>query len=268
MKICIVNVSEWVEGFHDVWFGQMKESFRKVLRPETEVVIKSIKCGLRGDNPLDFANVYFTHLNKREVVEVIIQAEKEGFDAAVVGCFDDWGVNESKAVVDMPVIGPGESTMLFACQLGRKFAVIVANMPGLIAQIEEQIRQHCLQDRVIPNPVRFDVHAFTETWEKGLQDPKFVADGVVKQARELVTEGADVIVVGCCGIGPFCSVAGLSKVKVGERDIPILDPMMVAMKSAEMAVDLKKGIGLPFTNMALPSEEDFRRVRALFGLPA
>jgi len=39
------------------------------------------------------------------------------------------------------------------------------------------------------------------------------------------------------------------------------------VKTAEMAVDLVKGIGLPFTSAALPSRDDLERVRPLFGLP-
>jgi len=47
---------------------------------------------------------------------------------------------------------------------------------------------------------------------------------------------------------------------------------MVAMKTAEMAVDIKKGAGLPIPsrtrNYVLPSKEDWARVRSNFGLPA
>ena len=268
MKICLVNASQWIEGFHDAWFNMLQSNFRKVLRPDTEVAMKSLKAGLKGDNAFDFGNAYFNLLNKRELVEVIIEAEKEGFDAAVVMVGDDTGVKEARAVVNIPVIGPGEASMLLACQLGRRFGTIVANLPdtGLIATIEEQIKLHGLQDRVIANPVRYDVHAFTDTWEKGFQDPKFAADGVAEGTKSLVADGADVVVVLCCGIGPFCTAAGLSKVKIGSRYIPVLDATAVAAKTAEMAVDLRKGLGLPFTSVPLPTEQDMQRVRPLFGL--
>jgi len=46
---------------------------------------------------------------------------------------------------------------------------------------------------------------------------------------------------------------------------------MVAMKTAEMAVDIKRGSGLPIPsrarNYVLPSKEDWARVRSAFGLP-
>jgi len=112
-----------------------------------------------------------------------------------------------------------------------------------------------------------DIHAFEDTWTKSFADPHFAANGVIEKSRELVAQGADVIVVGCCGIGPFCSAAGLHKIEVDGRNIPILDAQMIAVKTAEMAVDIKKGTGLPFTSLPRPAAEDMKRVRDIFGLP-
>jgi len=92
-------------------------------------------------------------------------------------------------------------------------------------------------------------------------------DGVAERSRELVAQGADVIVIGCCGIGPFCSAAGLHKIEVDGRNIPILDAQMIAFKTAEMAVDISKTTGLPFTSLPRPPAEDVKRVRDIFGLP-
>ncbi len=265
MKLCLVLITEMLESAHDFVFNMVQQSFGKVLRPDTEVVQKTLKVGL--GNPHDYTNSYFVNLNLGSIVEAFIEAEKEGFDAAVVGCFADTGIKEARAVVDIPLIGPAESSMLLACQLGRKFAIICANLPGLVAQHEEQVREHGLMDRLIPNGIVKDIHAFDDTWTKSFADPQFAADGVAERSRELVAQGADVIVIGCCGIGPFCSAAGLHKIEVDGRNIPILDAQMIAFKTAEMAVDIKKGTGLPFTSMPRPPAEDVKRVRDIFGLP-
>jgi allantoin racemase len=97
------------------------------------------------------------------------------------------------------------------------------------------------------------------------------ADGVAEVARECVADGADVIVLGCAGTSLLCSMAGFNKITVDGQEVPILDSVMVGMKMAEMAADIKKGTGLPLPartgNYVLPSKEDWARVRANFGLP-
>jgi len=271
MRLCVVVIMDAPPEFTDAALGMLKPSFEKVLRPDTEVVLKPSKGALKGGNVLDFDNPYFVYWNQGPIIEALIEAEREGFDAAWVSCFGDPGVREARAVVEMPIIGPCESTMHFACQLGRKLAVITANMPGQIPQMEEQVGSLGLKDRLITNGIRMDKEPFTQAWEKGLKNPKAAADGVAEVARECVADGADVIVVGCCGLGPLCSRAGFNKLTVDGQEVPVLDPVMIAAKTAEMAADIRKGTGLPITsrvrNYVLPSRDDWTRVRSHFGLP-
>ena len=141
MNICLVHITEMPEGFHDVWFSMVEHSFKKVLRPDTKVTLKPIKHGLKGDNVLDFDNPYFALMDKREIIEAFIEADKEGFDAGAVHCFGDPGIKEARSVVGMPIFGPAQCAMHLACLLGRRFAIIGTNMAGQRAQIEEQVRE-------------------------------------------------------------------------------------------------------------------------------
>ena len=265
MRICLVAVGQSVPGFNEILFDVVKKGSMKALRPDTEVVMRPLEVGLA--DPKDFVNHYYTFLNSTSIVETIIKAEREGFDAVALGCFGDTGVEQARAAVDIPVIGPAESTMMLACQMGRRFGIVCANMPGLPADHWEQVRYHGLTERLIPDGIRPDIHDFADTWGKSFANPKFAADGVAERAREMVADGADVIIIGCCGIGPFCSQAGLHSIRIDDRNIPILDAQLVALKTAELAVDLKNRLGMPFTGLPRPSKEDFDRVRDRFGLP-
>lgn len=272
MKLCLVHITEMPPEFHDIWFGMVQHSFNKVLRPDTEVVLKPIKRGLKGDNVLDFDNPYFALLDKREIIETFIEADKEGFDAACVHCFGDPGIQEARSVVSLPIFGPAEASMHLACQLGHRFAIIGTNMPGQLRQIEEQVKQHGLEGRLIPKGIRFDREPFVKVWEQWMGNPQLAADSVAETAKECVADGADVIVLGCAGTSLLCSMVGFNKVEVDGQVAPVIDSVMAAMKTAEMAVDIKKGSGLPVPsrtrNYVLPSKEDWGRVRANFGLPA
>jgi Asp/Glu/hydantoin racemase len=95
-----------------------------------------------------------------------------------------------------------------------------------------------------------------------------VAADIKEKAKECVTEAADVVIIGCNGLAPLCTAAKLNRLEQG--NIPIVDCVAVGLKTAEMVVDLKDNLGLPFIARtgfyALPREKDLRRVRATFGL--
>lgn len=270
MRIALVHITEMPDGFHDHWLGMVRRSVEGALRPETELGLVPIERGLRGDNVLDFDNPYFALLDRREVVEAVIRAEREGYDAAVVHCFGDPGVAEARSAVGIPVFGPAESGLHLACQLGRRLAIVGTTMPGQLAQLEEQVRSHGLEGRLIPRGIRFDPRPFVETWPEWLGAPERCAEAVAEVARGCVEGGADVIVLGCAASCLFCSTAGLKSVTVRGAEVPIVDSVLAALKTAELAVDLRRA-GIPTTSRSsgrtLPSPADWARVRAAFGLP-
>ena len=105
-----------------------------------------------------------------------------------------------------------------------------------------------------------------EVFTKGMQNPQIVADAVSEQGMKCIEEGADVVIVGCNGLGPLCTMSGV--VELGEDHVPLLDCVSVAIKTAEAVVDLRKRLGLPAISRAglyrIPREKDIKRVRAIF----
>ena len=265
MKICMVHNSSDLEGGKPL-LSMIKENAQKVLGPDTEIDFKGLKKGLTELQ--DFMSSYFTLLDTMDVIDKFIEAEREGYDAVTVDCFGDPGVPEAREILNIPVIGPAESTMLYACLLGRRFAVITMAHPKQIAKVERQIETHGLQGRVISNPVRPISMPDEEALLKAFVDREAFTSAILETARECVRDGADVIVLGCGGFGPPCAAAGVLRIE--EMDVPLLDPMSVALKTAEVMVDFKQKLGIPFTSRAgiyaSPDKEDLRRVRARFGL--
>ena len=58
------------------------------------------------------------------VLNKIMQAADQGYDAVAIGCFLDPAMQEAREVVSIPVIGLGETSMLMACMYGYKFSGI------------------------------------------------------------------------------------------------------------------------------------------------
>src|SRR3954468_2436322 len=84
----------------------------------------------------------------RTLVKNAVEAERQGYSAMVINHFQDAGLAEVKSVVDIPVIGLGETTLFHACTLGRKLGLVTIN-PVFIPWHEDQVIRYGLQSRVV-----------------------------------------------------------------------------------------------------------------------
>lgn len=60
------------------------------------------------------------------MVKESIKAEKEGYDAIVIYCFSDVGIDAIRENVRIPVIGPGETSLAAASMLCNRFTVLTS----------------------------------------------------------------------------------------------------------------------------------------------
>lgn len=263
-RLCYVCIT--TEESSRPYLSLVEKVFQKTAREDTEVVVKAVNPGV--DRIFPMASLYFDYLNKREIIERVLEAEKDGFDAAIVGCFFDPGVQEAREIVNIPVIGMGESSLHFACLLGYKIAVVTVNDVKATQEIEMNITLQGLKDRLITNGVRRISTSTMDVFTKGMQEPQLVASDILERSRECVRDGAEVVLVGCNGLGPLCTVSGVSEVE--EVHAPILDCVAVSIKVAEALVDLQRRLSLPPVSRArlyaMPREKDMLRVRETFGL--
>lgn len=263
-RICVVDIVAEEISQQFTYFA--KEVSAKVMNPGTEVGVKALNPGMVS---LAGFGAYFEFLNRGQIIEKVIEADREGYDAVVVHCFADPGVRIARSVVNIPVIGPGESSLLFACMMGYKFGVVTVNAPNAVPGMEAMIREYALEDRAIHKPVRPITMPWKEWLRKGPKEAiELVLPDIIEKSRECVADGADVIVIGCTMLGPLCTLSGIAKIP--DSDIPILDCLAVALKTAEHVVDLNAKLGLPPVSRASlygqPREKDFNRFREVFGL--
>lgn len=170
-----------------------------------------------------------------QVVKNAIQAEKEGYDAFVIGHFQDAGLMEAKACVDIPVKGLGETTMLYACMLGKKFGLITID-PVFIRWHQEQVAAYGLNERMLgvhamrthPNLL---VKAFAE--EEAYQEVK---KQFTEQSAGFVESGVDVLIP--AGGLPMLLMAREKGLKI--EGAPVLNGITITTKMAELAVKMHR----------------------------
>src|ERR1700749_1020531 len=82
-----------------------------------------------------------------QVIRHAIEAERNGYDAFVIGHFQEPGLLEIRGAVDIPVVGLGEASMLAALSMGGRLGLVTID-PSFIDWHERQVRAHCFDRRV------------------------------------------------------------------------------------------------------------------------
>ena len=269
MRICVVNITPVPEAYLASSMRTVEACCAGVLLPDTELVFRApdIGCVTLPQYLEDFRNPWFQHLVKHEVIRTLIAADREGFDALVVNCFDDPGVSEARARLNTPVFGICEPTFHYACQLGAHLGALVPDMPGQVAFVEGQIAALGLAGRMIANGVRAESKRFTESFAEALTDPGAMIDRLSIQARQLVDDGADVVVIACGGLGQVCGTQGFHALEHHGAVVPVVNPLTTAVKTAESMIQMQRALGTPIPSRVHGvrlNEEDIKRIEAGF----
>ncbi|WP_158967786.1 aspartate/glutamate racemase family protein [Chachezhania sediminis] len=216
------------------YLRRLTEYLNGIAAPGTEVVVEGMTPPDR-----DFGRL----AEFRCAMQAIDRALRleDGYDAYVMGHFQDPGLYEIRSALDIPVVGTGEATMLQASTLGRRLGVITL-APEFEIWHREQADLYGLGTRLVAvtslesNPQEFNASFAGDETVKASLLARIQAAG-----EKLVAQGADVIVAG--GVLPGLFVADFPGLTVGTA--PVVNCASVALKSAEMWAQLKKldGVG-------------------------
>lgn len=159
--------------------------------------------------------------------EACERAEADGADAVIMHCCSDPGLYESRRRTGIPVIGPGEATLRAALVLGRSIGMTVPS-DAAVEHHWKQIRDVGVTEDVVGvEPINRPIGEYAR------QDPVAMTDALVAAAQRLVDRGADVI----CPSGLAFIPVRVSAVRVSKRlGVPVLDPALIAVRTAEMLV--------------------------------
>lgn len=197
----------------------------------TEVGIVDVPEG-----PASIESAYEEYLSIPAAARKAVELEQDGWDAIILGCYGDPGLDALRELVSIPVIGPAEACALTCASLGHRFSVITIT-ESVIADTEKKVRnvgvgEKLASVRVVGIPV-LELH----------HDRDRTIAATVEQARQAMeNERADCFVVGCMSMG-FLEIAEAAGEEVG---VPFLNPAKTALKFAEMLV----GAGLSHSRKA------------------
>ncbi len=135
MRILVIN-SNTTDSVTD----RIGAAARAVASPGTEIEAVSAPFGL----PLIVTRADW--LVAGPATLAALAARRGTYDAAVIACFGDPGLDAAKELVDVPVLGISEAAFHAACMLGRRFGV-VSFTAALRPMFEECLAHHGLAAR-------------------------------------------------------------------------------------------------------------------------
>jgi allantoin racemase len=147
------------------------------------------------------------------------------YDAAVIACFDDTGLEAARSFADVPVLGICESAVATAGFLAQRFTVVTTLERSRVL-IDNLVRRYGMGDRA---RVRASDIPVLE-----LEDEASGAIGKLRAEieRALTEDGAEAIVLGCAGM------TDLARELQEIYGVPVVDGVAAAVKQAEALVSL------------------------------
>lgn len=241
-------------------YAILEKEVMLVKRIDTQVVREHIERGISSFDHHGYAGLRF--LNNLEILKSMIKAEKQGYDAVISSCWFDPGIEAAKQLLNIPVVGSAESSMHLACMMGLRFAIVTRN-PKYIPHLEQLVERYRMTDRVINRkPVRSLTLSSPEIMNCLYGNYSPIIENVQQIARGCIEDGAETIIIGCGFISPMLSTSGIRHVE----DVPVIDPILVGIKVAEMLVDLHKA-GIPIISRRglylAPPQGDIEKVLEL-----
>ncbi|RLE94886.1 MAG: hydrogenase expression protein HupH, partial [Thermoprotei archaeon] len=217
MRILAIHPILEREGYDEL----TREILSKVAFQGTEIDVVSLERG-----PASIESAYDEALAVPEVLKIVVEAERQGYDAVVILCMGDPGVAPARELVKIPVVGPCQASLTIASTLGERCSILTI-LREAVPTFWRLARRygfegHLASVRSIEIPV-------LKLWD----DRDVVFRALAREGRLAIEEdGADVLILGCTGM-----------MDLGERlqqqlGVPVVDPALAALKYAELLVSL------------------------------
>lgn len=213
----------------DAFTALIREAIQPVLTPDMTVDIEPITAGTPYiESRVDLAT------NAPHVMELAKRTESEGYDGIFVTDMDMCGVEPSRQLLTIPIIGGFRASAYTAMMLAQRFSIITVS--NVLDLQNEHIRAFGVVNNLASiRPLDIQV--------PNLADPKqhqAILDDLTKQAMLAIEDdGADSIMFGCTGFIHFASELAANLKKKTGKVVPVMDPNCCAISYLELLVKNK-----------------------------
>lgn len=253
MRIWYQSFTDWAH--HSAYLGRLQEHLEQISAADTIVTVGGLSPADRAVHPVSELRCSV------QVLDRLCAAEEDGFDAVIIGHFQDPGIDAARAMLDIPVIGLGEASMLHSLQLGRRFGLITID-PVYFEWHREQAVRLGIAERLVGIEA---LCASPETLVAAFDDSaayRALREAFVAGARKLAQAGAEVVL----SAGGLFALLSAEERRFLVGNAVVLNPIPVALRAAETAAWLRAHDGTEvsragvYTRAPAQSVDDLRRL--------
>lgn len=166
--------------------------------------------------------------NTPGLVDRIVKGERQGYKAAIVGCFGDPGLIGARELASFPIIGPGETTLAVASTLGDRILLAEPDRDSAYATAR-MVRAYGYQNKVV-GILPLNIVAGDDYVDHSHEAVRKVSQMCLDAVR---TFDAHVMILGCIGFGLMIEQIGRY---FGENGVfmPVIEPGITAIEYTRM----------------------------------
>jgi len=225
------------------WLQEMAEDFTKV----------EVSDIVTGTPHLEYE--FYEHINIHKLLERCVGAERDGYDGIALNCFYDPGLREARELVRIPVSAPCETSLHVASMLvADKFSIVVGRRKW-IPKMMDNARNYGFESKI----ASWRILNLTVPELRNLEETEAA---ILREARAAVEEDlAECVVLGCTGM------ARQAEKVQRVLGVPVLDPVIMTLKMAEMRAILWKRFGISHSKVGgyeAPPTDEFRSIFTKF----
>jgi allantoin racemase len=216
MKICYLLPGL---GMSKAEIARREKILNRIAAQGTTVEIKVVE-----DGPMAIENAVDEYQAMPNVLKFIIRRQGE-YDALIIGCAGDAGLEGAREQARIPIVGPGESSILLGALGDKRFSMVTTSLER--AAIKRRlVREAGLDVNRLVSSHSLDIPVL----EMG-KDVKRTQQKLIRAMKEAKSRGADVMILGC--LSPAFMDSALLKEAEKEAGIPLVNPIVTAVKMAE-----------------------------------
>ncbi len=215
MRILVINPNSSVEMTQSI-----RDSLERIKRIDTDLEVVRLE-----DAPISIESATDGAMSIPPLLDRVRWANREQFDAVIIACFSDPGLEPAREVSEALVLGIQQTTLAVATMLGHKYSILTP-LSSRIPSKEQDVRRFRLDSACA------SVRALDLSVSQTESDPGLTKRRVIEVARAAIEhDGAEVVILGCAGM------VGYAEELEKDLGITVLDPTTVTFKMAEGLVD-------------------------------